>query len=89
MQWGGEEEVALHPPNMSAVEKTVMMQYIRGDFSGAKWKNGEATYLEWGSGGSTSTYGTAAGTAYSLVGGRGAIVRIQLTHSLKPPGRNP
>lgn len=63
--WGGEG-YALHPPNMSDVEATTMLQYIRGKFVGATWKEGEATYLEWGSGGSTSTYGTAAGTAYSV-----------------------
>lgn len=37
----------------------MMLRYVTGDFEGAKWKAGEAEYLEWGSGGSTSTYGTA------------------------------
>ena len=65
-EWSGNAGYELHAPNMSAIEARAMMQYIRGEFIGARWKRGEATYLEWGSGGSTSTYGTAAGTAFSV-----------------------
>jgi hypothetical protein len=51
---------------MSAPEINAMLYYVKGSHVGATWQDGEATYLEWGSGGSTSTYGTAAGTAYSI-----------------------
>ena len=64
-EWGGEG-TELHKPNMSVAETNAMLHYVRGDFVGSTWEAGEATYLEWGSGGSTSMYGTAAGTAYSI-----------------------
>jgi len=55
-----------HTPAMTANERKTMLRYVKGQFEGAAWKDGEAEYLEWGSGGSTSTYGTAAKRAYSV-----------------------
>jgi hypothetical protein len=51
---------------MTDNERATMLRYVKGDFENATWKDGEAEYLEWGSGGSTSTYGTVAKRAYSV-----------------------
>ena len=50
-----------HAPAMSASERETVLKYVRGKFEGATWKDGEAKYLEWGGGGSTSAFGTHAG----------------------------
>ena len=50
-----------HAPAMSASERDTVLKYVRGQFEGATWKDGEAKYLEWGGGGSTSAFGTHAG----------------------------
>ena len=55
-----------HKPAMTSRERSTMLKYVKGNFPGSKWKDGEAVYLEWGSGGSTATYGTAAKKAYSV-----------------------
>ena len=64
--WGAPTGYELHAPNMSASERIAMLQYVRGEFASSTWDAGDATYLEWGTGGSTATFGTAAGTAYSV-----------------------
>ena len=50
-----------HAPAMSASERETVLKYVRAKFEGATWKDGEAKYLEWGGGGSTSAFGTHAG----------------------------
>lgn len=55
-----------HKPAMSERERRTMLKYVEGRFPGSTWRPGEAEYLEWGSGGSTSTYGTAARRVYSV-----------------------
>ena len=55
-----------HAPAMTIAERELARKYVRGEFEGAAWKVGEAVYLEWGGGGSTSAFGTLAARAYTV-----------------------
>ena len=55
-----------HAPAMTRAERELARKYVRGEFEGAAWKVGEAVYLEWGGGGSTSAFGTLAARAYTV-----------------------
>jgi hypothetical protein len=54
--------------SFAMVTEDVKMALPAGEHAGAQWSAGTAEYLEWGSGGSTSMYGTAAGRVFSVVG---------------------
>lgn len=43
-----------------------LRRYVTGDFPGSLWGIGEATYLEWGSGESTSAVASLARRAYTI-----------------------
>jgi hypothetical protein len=47
-----------HAPKMTEREMATVLKYVSGSFVGATWRDGEARYLEWGGGGSTSVFGT-------------------------------
>ena len=49
-----------HAPKMTKREMATVTKYVAGAFGGATWRDGEARYLEWGGGGSTSAFGTRA-----------------------------
>ena len=49
-----------HAPKMTEREMATALKYVSGAFAGATWRDGEARYLEWGGGGSTSVFGTRA-----------------------------
>jgi hypothetical protein len=49
-----------HAPKMTEREMATVLKYVSGSFVGATWRDGEARYLEWGGGGSTSAFGTRA-----------------------------
>jgi len=49
-----------HAPKMTEREMETVLKYVSGSFVGATWRDGEARYLEWGGGGSTSLFGTRA-----------------------------
>lgn len=55
-----------HAPKMTANEKSTILKYITGAFAGSTWTEGEARYLEWGGGGSTSAFGTKAKLVHTV-----------------------
>ena len=51
---------------MTARETALMLKYLAGSHEGSAWGPGEALYLEWGSGGSAATFGTAARRTFTV-----------------------
>ena len=59
-------DASSHAPAMTARETALMLKYLAGAHEGSTWGPGEALYLEWGSGGSTATFGTAARRTFTV-----------------------
>ena len=59
-------DASSHAPAMTARETALMLKYLAGSHEGSAWGPGEALYLEWGSGGSTATFGTAARRTFTV-----------------------
>ena len=59
-------DASAHAPAMTDHEIAAMVKYVRGKHPGATWGEGEALYLEWGSGGSTALFGTAARKTFTV-----------------------
>ena len=55
-----------HAPKMTDREIATVLKYVTGAFDGATWRDGEAIYLEWGGGGSTSAFGTRARLTHTV-----------------------
>ena len=55
-----------HVPKVTESEKAVILKYVTGAFAGSAWQDGEARYLEWGGGGSTSAFGTKAKLVHTV-----------------------
>lgn len=59
-------DASSHAPAMTARETALMLKYLAGAHEGSTWGPGEALYLEWGSGGSTATFGTHARRTFTV-----------------------
>ena len=60
-----------HAPKMTSAEIATVLKYVAGAFPGATWRDGEALYLEWGGGGSTSAFGTRTKLTHTVEHARG------------------